>query len=1116
MTFTHLEVHSHFTLLGATPTVPELIARGQADGMSHLALTDTNALYGVVAFHRACRAAGIRPIIGMTVTVARPVPGRSTSHTDIEGAGHLVLLAIDRDGYRCLCRLSSHIQGSPQREQLAAQGLTLDQIAAHCTGLICLSGGRRGWLERFLRAGDLASALNYAGRLAGIFEENAFLALELHHPEDEAVAVEVAALGRRLGLPTVAVQPIYCLAPEDTVKLRLLAAIRENRRLQERAEAEDKVEARAEAENARKADVIVSALYEDVHWLAPAEMAARFAHFPDALAQAGAIARRCGDCLPDGRPIWPSLRLPAGQTPDEALAALAFAGSRKLEAGAGGAPPPATKAQAEAQSSASSTQLPTSSIQSPASSTQPAASSHRDPAMRARLQHELDAIARHGYAPLFLVVADIVRFARERGIPVSTRGSVANSLVAYCCGITTVDPIRHNLLFERFLNPARAGLPDIDLDFCSRRRDEVLRYVQQAYGTDRVALVCTFSTLRLQSAVRETGKAYGLDEATMDRLAGMMPGRWHPDPRRRDQRTQEEVLAQIQDPEQRKVVLAAWGLVGQPDHLSVHPGAVVITPGPLTDFVPVQWAPKGFLVTQFEHGDVEAIGLPKMDLLGVRALTVLADTVEMIRRFHDPDFRLEQIPPDDPATGDLLARGETIGVFQCESEGAQRTLRKLRARTVSDLAIANAFFKPGPAMGGMADAFVRRYRGEEAVTYLHPALAPILGPTKGVLIFQEQVLRLATEIAGLDWAQADQIRRGMSHFGPQEMEAVREQFIAGCQRPPPTGPGFTPAQARALWDQITPFAGYGFNQGHATAYADVSYRSAYLKAHYPAEFFCARLADRGGFHHPVIYAAEAIRLGIPIRPPHVNFSGEAFTLLRIADFELQIEPPNRSERGQSSTCNPPSAILYMGLGQVRDLRHSAVEAIVAARAEGPYASLRDLVRRVRLQPKELDHLIRCGALDGLGESRAALLAEAALLKRKEDALQLAFDFVRPTATAESPAQRLAWEQTLLGWPVSVHPLALVADRLPDHLPLRRLAEHPGKTVTVVGVRLPGWTGGPGFFLGDGDTFIIVRAGRDHKAPSPWQPLILHGRWMTDPWGGGWYQAETMRLLAGDG
>jgi DNA-directed DNA polymerase III PolC len=670
-------------------------------------------------------------------------------------------------------------------------------------------------------------------------------------------------------------------------------------------------------------------------------------------------------------------------------------------------------------------------------------------------------------------------------VPINTRGSVANSLVAYCTGITHVDPMAHGLLFERFLNPARGDLPDIDLDFCSRRRDQVLDYVRRTYGPEHVALVSTISTLRPLSAARETGKAYGLDESHIERVASLMPHGWHPDPRRRDLRTVDDVLPGVDDPVLREVIRAAFSIVEQPHHLSVHPGGVVITPGPLTDVVPVQWAPKGFLITQFDHGDVEAIGLPKLDLLGVRALTVLADAAVLIRRRADPAFSLERIPPADEQTGDLLARAETIGVFQCESEGARRTLRQLRARTVQDLAVANAFFKPGPATGGMARTFVRRYRGEEPVGYLHPALEPILAPTQGVLLFQEQVLRIAREVAGLSWAQADRLRKGMSHFGREDMRHIQAQFVAGCQRRPPEGPGLSAQQAETLWEQVQAFAGYGFNQGHATSYADVAYRCAYLKAHWPAEFLCARLANYGGFHHPAIYMAEAVRLGMAVRPPHVNHSGGRFTL------------------GWEET----RPVLWMGLGQVRDLREASVRAIIGAHRERPFAGVRDLAARVPLLHKEMVHLIQCGALEGLGEHRAAMLAEAADLERAGSALQMAFDLWQPAVEREPPAQRLAWERRILGQPVSVHPLEVAAGRLPPHLPLRAVAQETGRPVTAAAVRLPGWTGGRGIFVGDGDSFVIAKADPALKAPPQWQPVILRGRWVVSEWEMGWLQVD---------
>ncbi|MFN2186671.1 MAG: PHP domain-containing protein, partial [Anaerolineae bacterium] len=420
--FTHLQVHSHYTLLGGTAPVDELAARAAAQGMTRLALTDTNALYGAVAFARACRRAGIDPIVGMTATVAPPHErlGPDTS------PGRLVLLATGAAGYRSLCQLSSRIQAEPQREALAARGLTWEDLHDHRAGLICLSGGRMGWVECLLRAGQPDAAARYAARLGELYGEDGYLSIEIHRPDDRAVAEEVAALGRRFGLRPVAVQPVYCLAPEEEPRLRLLAAIDHNVPL----------EAVPLPALPAHGDPNVG-----LHWLSPAEVAERFAGLPAplangaALATAAEVAARCGPALPGGEPIWPDLNLPQSQSPDEALAALARSG---LEAHYGPEPPPA---------------------------------------VRQRLEAELAAIAQHGYAPVFLVVADIARFARETDVPINTRGSVANSLVAYCSGITHVDPIAHDLLFERFLNPARADLPDIDLDFCSRQRDRVLEYV---------------------------------------------------------------------------------------------------------------------------------------------------------------------------------------------------------------------------------------------------------------------------------------------------------------------------------------------------------------------------------------------------------------------------------------------------------------------------------------------------------------------------------------------------------------------------------------------------------------------------------------------------------------
>ena len=1033
--YTHLRVHSRYTLLGSTAPVAALAERAAADGLTHLALTDTNALYGAVAFVQACRRENVQPILGMTITVA--LPADLDRLGDVPG--HLALLATGPAGYRSLCRLSSLIQGSPNREQIVTRGVTLDDLQANAEGLICLTGGRQGWISRALAAGASKTARRFAGRLAYIYgERDTYLSLELDGPDDLSLADATTALGERLGLPTVAVQPVYALTREEAARIRLLRAIDLNCPI-------DQVPAAALPRGGDPAAAL--------HWLPPAEMAARYAALPDALARSGEIAKRCKPALPDGTPVWPHLDLPA-DSPSTALARLAREGAKDRY----GVP--------------------------------------LLPAVQQRLVRELAAIDEHGYAPLFLVVADVVHFAREKEIPVSTRGSVANSLVAYCTGITTVDPIAHDLLFERFLSPARADPPDIDLDFCSRRRDEVLAYVRRTYGEDHVSLVGTVSTMRLRSAVRETAKAYGLAPEQTDRLIKDLPRSYHPGARRRGRRTLQDILDGLTDPRLVQVVREAAHIVGQPHHLGVHPGGVVITPGPLTDVVPVQWAVKGFLITQFDHRDVGSLGLPKIDLLGISALTVLADAARLVRRDHDPEFRLERIPFTDQSTGDLLSRGETVGVFQCESQGARSTLRKLQARSVQDLAVANAFFKPGPSTGGMARTFVQRYRGEEPVAYLHPALEPILAPTKGVLIFQEQVLRVAVEIAGLSWEQAGHLRRGMSKMRQEDMNQIATQFIAGCRRPAPEGPEMSPDQARRLWEQVLAFSGYGFNQGHATAYAVVSYQMAYIKARWPAVLLCARLANWGGFHHPALTMAEAVHLGIDVRPPHVNHSQRAFCL------SWEAERP----------------VLWMGLGQVRDLRRSAVHAIVAARECGPFTGLRDLLQRVDLQAKEVRHLIECGALDGLGGSRPALLVEAREISRAGSARQLPL-FEQNTLRGSCPepdalSQRAAWERLLLGYPVSLlhQPLALAMGVPADSVPLARVAELAGQRVTCAGVRLPGWTGGPGFHLWDGETWVVARQWQGHRSPPPWEPLIVRGRWTEDAWRVGWLKVDSIRVL----
>jgi DNA-directed DNA polymerase III PolC len=711
------------------------------------------------------------------------------------------------------------------------------------------------------------------------------------------------------------------------------------------------------------------------------EMRRRFANFPSALDHTDWIANQCRFEFPLGRLHFPTLDLPPGRTTHEELWTRALAGASQRYG-------------------------------------------DLTPAVEARLRKEVDVIDTLGYTPYFLVVADIVRYARERHVPISPRGSASSSVVAYCLGIHDIDPIAHNLYFERFLSLERHDPPDIDLDLCSHRRDEVIEYVYQKYGADHVAMVCTYATLRARYALREVGKAYGLPETRIKELSAQLPGFWHPGARKRMQDAQAELIEQARDSE-RQMLETSRALDGTPHHLSIHPGGIVISPGPITELVPLQYATKGLLVTQFDMGGIEKLGLVKIDLLGISALTVIADCVELVQQ-RQPDFTLESIPQQDAAAAQTLATARTIGCFQTESPGMRMTLRELSTRTVNDLIVALALYRPGPLKGGLKDAFVRRHLGQEPAEYLHPALEPILRETYGVILYQEQVLRIAHEVAGFSLGDADILRRAMSKFrSAHEMERLHAQFVAGAQ----ATSGLDVTVAQQVWELMAAFAGYGFPKAHAAGYAVVAYRMAYLKTHCPAEFMAARLAVPGGFYRPSTYMSEARQLGLTVKPPHVNHSDEAFTL----------EPPQT---------------LWMGLGQVRELTHTTLKTIVARR---PFESLEDFLARAQPQYVEAVNLVKVGALDGLGNAKAMLSQLERDRWHGRHTGQMGLLVTQPMMAIPDPTphERAAWERKVLGMLVSVHPLQLVAKELAQHRLIRsdELSRHAGQDVTLAGVRL---------------------------------------------------------------
>ncbi len=927
-----LRVHSHWSLLEGVPSISELVAHAQALSLPALALTDTNALYAVTDFVRECRAAHIQPIIGAELAFLGDAP--------------IILLAQNEQGYANLCRLITRLQVSPQRESAIARGLTVDDLTSHHQGLIAIWPG----------CADPDRLEDTAQALRDLFDDERFyLALS----DLDETSAELITLADQLHIPIVAVPDVRYLSTADAWIYHTLTAMRLGRPLRDVPPQPDR------------------------SFIAPAELARRFADLPAAIENTHRIAERCCFDLPLGQLHFPHMDLPAGRTPRDELWTLALHGAQQRYG-------------------------------------------EITPSIEARLLKETHVIDTLGFAPYFLVVADIVRYARERHVPISPRGSASSSVIAYCLGIHDVDPIAHDLYFERFLSLERHDPPDIDLDLCSRRRDEVIDYVYRRFGAEHVAMVCTYATLQPRSALREVAKVYGLSESRIKALSEHLPRWWHPARRQEAQEAQADLLASARDPVEHELILLSQRLTGFPHHLSVHPGGIVIAPGPITERVPLQHATKGLAITQFDLHGIEAAGLIKIDLLGISALTVVADCAELIQRTR-PNFSLDTIPNNDAATQATLSSANTIGGFQIESPGMRFTLRELSVRTINDLIVALALYRPGPLKGGLKDAFVRRHLKQEPTTYLHPALEPILRETYGVILYQEQVLRIAHEVAGFTLGQADILRRAMSKFrSAHEMDRLRLKFIDGAR----ATSHIDTEVAQQIWDLMAAFAGYGFPKAHAAGYAAVAYRMIYLKTHYPAEFMAARLAVWGGYYSPRVYVAEARNLSLRVMPPHINHSDDAFTL------------------------DPDRQTLWMGLGQVRELTHITIEAI---RRNRPFTSLDDFLARARPLHLETINLIKVKALDQLGD-QAAMLAQIEgepWHGRHTAQLSLLAASAPPTPRSITPADQLAWEEHLLGYPVSVHPLDLLSERLAhEHVVSSRLiADSLDRSIVLAGNRL---------------------------------------------------------------
>jgi len=814
---------------------------------------------------------------------------------------------------------------------------------------------------------DLIALTQEPGQLKDIFPNRLYV--NLNNPDQ---ADSLSRLARQHGLPTVATHPVYYSKPEQARLQRTLTAIRLNQPI---TTLSNETTAPANA-----------------WFMTPQQMESRFKEYPEALAATMEIAERCRFDLPIGGSQMPIVPLPNGLTATEHLRNKAFDGARRLYG-------------------------------------------EITPAIQTGLDHELDTIARMGFEPIFLIVEDILNFARRTGVPYSSRGSAASSLVAHCLGITSPDPLRLNLYFERFLNPARVTPPDIDTDLCSRRRDSVIQHVFDTYGSERVAMVGTINRYRPRSALADVAKAHGLEPAKVRELANQLPhsfwARFEESEEGQDPPSPfAELRLAYPTGEYLTIFDEAEAILKLPRHLSMHPGGVIVAPGALTDLVPVMRSGgKGVIITQLDLDSVEALGLVKIDLLGIRGLTVLGDVAEFIQqsqpeKYATPLAVLDSIPSDDPATSNRVERGETIGCFQIESPGMRATLREIHARTEDDIMAALALYRPGPLSGGLKDAFVRRFKGEETVSYLHPTLAPLLDETFGVILYQEQVLRIANELAGFSLAEADLLRRAMSHFDPgKKMQELERKFVTEVQ----SKSGVPVEIGERIWEMMAAFAGYGFPKAHAASYATVGWRSAWCKEYFPAEFMAAVLANWGGYYSQRVYLSEARRMGLIVRPPHVNYSRHNFSVRKLEGTDTRA--------------------LFMGLEQVKELTRRTIGRIIRL---APFASLDDFLTRVDPRVQEAQNLARVGALDGFGKIPSMLhRLQSGGWQQNQMSLFAWTDSSQEDWTLK---QKVDAQLEILGASLDAHPLELVKEKISGAISTLDAIERIGQRVTVAGVR----------------------------------------------------------------
>ncbi len=899
--FVHLHNHTNFSLLDGATRIDRLVSHCCEHGMRAVAITDHGNMFGTVQFYRQARDSGLKPLLGMEAYLAAgSLHDRGGTHSGRERF-HQLLLAKDQTGYRNLMKLASvgYLEGFYYKPRIDKEIL-----AEYAEGLIATSSCLSGEVPQYLLRGDYAGARQALGELADIVgHDNVYVELQDQGlPEQRQINPDLIRLAGELDLPLIATNDCHYLVKEDAHAHDALLCIQTGKGLSDPA--------RMKFPN------------DQFYVKTAAEMWEVFAEVPEALRNTEKVAERCNVVLNFDENHLPKFPVPEGQTLNGYFERVVHEGfERRLEA--------LREAPREKANGASVW-----------------AAKHAVEAYRERLEHELSIIVSMAFAGYFLIVWDFIRYAKEAGIPVGPgRGSAAGSLVAYSLGITDIDPLEYGLFFERFLNPERISLPDIDIDFCMRRRGEVIDYVANKYGRDKVAHIITFGTMAAKGAIRDVGRVMEMAYGEVDRIAKLIPNELDA--------TIDGAVSSVpalreainKDPKVAELVDLARQLEGQVRHASTHAAGVVIADQPLTNYVPLYKPPSGSagnqehaVATQFPMDDVEAIGLLKMDFLGLRTLTVVHDALESISEESGAKLTTADIPIDDAATFELFAAGSTSGIFQFESTGMRDALRKLGPSRIEDLIAMNALYRPGPIGSGMIDEYIRRKHDPSKVKYLLPQLEEIQKETYGVIVYQEQVMQIAAELAGFSLGEADVLRKAMGKKKPEVMASMEEQFIEGCKvRDVP------PNLAKEIWDQVVEFAGYGFNKAHSAAYAVLAYQTAFLKANHPVHFMAALLSsDRDNTDKVVRYISECREMGIPVLPPDVNESNVSFTAT-----------------GES---------IRFGLAAIKGVGEGAVIAILDARDRiGAFSGLFQFCEEVDLgkgiNRRTVESLIKSGAFD---------------------------------------------------------------------------------------------------------------------------------------------------------